>query len=53
MVTTDQAPNEADGSSGSGYAAENIRASPQQQTAEVRGTIWYSVDIFPHAYASL
>ena len=52
MVTTDQAPNEAEGSSGSGYAAENIRAS-QQQTEEVRGTIWCSVDFFSHAYASL
>ena len=46
MATTDQPPDEAEGSSGSGYAAENIRASPQHQTAEVRGTIWCSVDFF-------
>ena len=43
MVTTDQPPDEAEGGSGSGYAyALSIRASPQHQTAEVRGTIWCS-----------
>ena len=56
MVTTNQPPDEADRSSGSGYAyaAENIIASPQYQTAEARGTLWCSVDFFfsqAHMYA--
>ena len=48
MVTTEQPPDEAEGSSGSGYAyaTVNIRDSPQHQTAEFRDTIWCSVDVF-------
>ena len=45
MVTTNPPPDEAEGSSGSGYAyaAENIIASPLHQTVEARGTLWCSV----------
>eukprot|EP00731_Ephydatia_muelleri_P016018 Em0009g442a len=43
MVTTDQPPDEAEGSFGSSYvhAAENFRASPQHQTVDVRGLGFY------------
>ena len=42
MVTADQPPVEAEGSSGSGYAhaAENFRGSSQHQTSDAGGTIW-------------
>ena len=42
MVTADQPPVEAEGSSGSGYAhaADNFRGSSQHQTSDVGGTIW-------------
>ena len=46
MVTADQPPVEAEGSSGSEYAhaADNFRGSSQHQTSDVGGR--YGVDFF-------
>ena len=49
MVTADQPPVEAEGSSGSGYAhaAENFRGSSQHQTLDVGGlAVRYGVHFF-------